>query len=135
MAPQEFVNALQSQNQLPALVGEVARNKALAIALGKVTVVDTDGKPVDLTGFIAPEDEAALEEEVVEEAQEIADAAADEADKPAKKAPAKKPAAKKPAAKKADAEAPAAEEKPAAKKPAAKKAPAKKAPAKKADAE
>ena len=140
MAPQEFVNALQSQNQLPALVGEVARNKALAIALGKVTVVDTDGKPVDLTGFIAPEDEAALEEEVVEEAQEIADAAADEADKPAKKAPAKKPAATKPAAKKADAEAPAAEEKPAAKKPAAtkapaKKAPAKKAPAKKADAE
>lgn len=134
MAPQEFVNALQSQNQLPALVGEVARNKALAIALGKVTVVDTDGKPVDLTGFIAPEDEAALEEEVVEEAQEIADAAADEADKPAKKAPAKKPAAKKPAAKKADAEAPAAEEKPAAKKPAAKKAPAKKAPAKKAPA-
>ncbi|WP_454119000.1 trigger factor [Microbacterium lacticum] len=137
MAPQEFVNALQSQNQLPALVGEVARNKALAIALGKVTVVDTDGKPVDLTGFIAPEDEAALEDEAVEEAQEIADAAADadEADKPAKKAPAKKPAAKKPAAKKADAEAPAAEEKPAAKKPAAKKAPAKKADAKKADAE
>ena len=110
MAPQEFVDALQQQNQLPALVGEVARNKALAIALGKVTVVDTDGKPVDLTGFIAPEDEAALEEEVVEEAQEIADAAADAeeaeaaADEaPAKKAPAKKPAAKKPAAKKAPA--------------------------------
>ncbi|WP_431800845.1 trigger factor [Microbacterium sp. bgisy203] len=123
MAPQEFVDALQQGNQLPLMVGEVARNKALAIALGKVTVVDANGKPVDLTGFIAPEDEAALEEEVVEEAQEIADEAADaeaEADKPAKKAtekkatekkaPAKKPAAKKPAAKK-----------PAAKKPAAKK--------------
>jgi trigger factor len=27
------------------MVGEVARNKALAIALGKVTVVDTNGKP------------------------------------------------------------------------------------------
>ena len=110
MAPQEFVEALQAQNQLPALVGEVARNKALAIALGKVTVVDTDGKPVDLTGFIAPEDEDALEEEVVEEAQEIADEAADAEDAeaaateaPAKKAPAKKPAAKKPAAKKAPA--------------------------------
>ncbi len=37
MAPQDFVNALQQGNQLPALVGEVARNKALAIALGKVT--------------------------------------------------------------------------------------------------
>ncbi|WP_455905119.1 trigger factor [Microbacterium sp.] len=132
MAPQEFVEALQSSNQLPALVGEVARNKALAIALGKVKVVDTNGKPVDLSDFVVTDDEAEAE----------ADAAADE--KPAKKAPAKKaaakkaddadaaekPAAKKPAAKKApakkadDAEA---AEKPAAKKPAAKKAPAKKA--------
>ena len=142
MAPQEFVEALQAQNQLPALVGEVARNKALAIALGKVTVVDTDGKPVDLTGFIAPEDEDALEEEVVEEAQEIADEAADAeaaAEKaPAKKAPAKKAPAKKAPAKKADAEkadADADAEKPAAKKPAARKPAAKKAPAKKADAE
>ena len=53
MAPQDFVNALQQGNQLPAMVGEVARNKALAIALGKVTVVDSNGKPVDLTGFVA----------------------------------------------------------------------------------
>ena len=80
MAPQEFVEALQQGNQLPAMVGEVARNKALGVALGKVTVVDTDGKPVDLTGFISAEEEAAAEEEVVEEAEEIADAAADDAE-------------------------------------------------------
>ncbi len=111
MAPQDFVNALQQGNQLPALIGEVARNKALAIALGRVNVVDTDGKPVDLTGFIAVEDEPAAEADVVEEAEEIADAAADAEDepaaeeaKPAKKAAAKKPAAKKAPAKKADAE-------------------------------
>ena len=130
MAPQEFVDALQQGNQLPAMVGEVARNKALAIALGKVTVVDTNGKSVDLTGFAAVgEDEA--EAEIVEEAQEIADAAADAEDAaPAKKAPAKKAPAKKAPAKKADAD-----EKPAAKTAPAKKAPAKKAPAKKADAE
>ncbi|MEV7611186.1 trigger factor [Microbacterium sp. NPDC089320] len=132
MAPQEFVEALQSSNQLPALVGEVARNKALAIALGKVKVVDTNGKPVDLSDFVVTDDEDEAESE----------SAADE--KPAKKAPAKKaaakkaddadaaekPAAKKPAAKKAPAKkADDAEgaEKPAAKKPAAKKAPAKKA--------
>ncbi|MDN3494461.1 trigger factor [Planococcus sp. APC 4015] len=137
MAPQEFVDALQQGNQLPAMVGEVARNKALAVALGKVTVVDTNGKTVDLTGFVAVDDEDEAEEEVVDEAQEIADAAADadavieaeEADaKPAKKAAAKKAPAKKAPAKKADAEeAPAAEKAPAAKKPAAKKAPAKKA--------
>lgn len=104
MAPQEFVDALQQGNQLPALVGEVARNKALAVALGKVTVVDTNGSPVDLTGFVAVEDEAAAEEETVEEAQEVADAAADadaviaEEEAP-KKAPAKKRA---PAKKKAE---------------------------------
>ncbi|WP_454116266.1 trigger factor [Microbacterium aurum] len=128
MAPQEFVDALQQGNQLPAMVGEVARNKALAIALGKVTVVDTNGKSVDLTGFAAVDEDEA---EVVEEAQEIADAAADAEDAaPAKKAPAKKAPAKKAPAEKADAD-----EKPAAKKAPAKKAPAKKAPANKADAE
>ncbi|MDZ8172389.1 trigger factor [Microbacterium xanthum] len=63
MAPQEFVQALQQQNQLPAIVAEVARNKALAVALGKVTVVDTAGNAVDLTGFIAVEDEEAAEAE------------------------------------------------------------------------
>lgn len=125
MAPQEFVEALQSSNQLPALVGEVARNKALAIALGKVKVVDSNGKPVDLSDFIVTDDEAESAEAEPAEAEE----------KPAKKAPAKKPAAKKPAAKKAPAKkADEAEdaEKPAAKKPAAKKPAAKKAPAKKA---
>ena len=126
MAPQEFVDALQQGGQLPAMVGEVARNKALAIALGKVSVVDTNGKAVDLTGFVV-EDEAEAEAEVVAEAEEIADEAAAAEARPAKKAPARKPAAKK-------ADADAAEE-PAAKKPAAKRPAAKKAPAKKADAE
>jgi trigger factor len=115
MAPQEFVEALQSSNQLPALVGEVARNKALAIALGKVKVVDTNGKAVDLSDFIVTDDE-------VEADAEASEAPAEE--KPAKKAPAKKAPAKKAPAEKADAET---TEKPAAKKPAAKKAPAKKA--------
>jgi trigger factor len=118
MSPQDFVNALQEGNQLPAIVGEVARNKALAVALGKVTVVDTNGKTVDLTGFVAVEDEDE-------------DEASDEAEEAPKKAPAKKPAAKKAPAKKAADADEAAEEAPAAKKPAAKKAPAKKAPAKK----
>ncbi|MFJ3471434.1 trigger factor [Microbacterium maritypicum] len=122
MAPQEFVEALQSSNQLPALVGEVARNKALAIALGKVKVVDSNGKAVDLSDFIVTDDEAESTDAESTEAEE----------KPAKKAPAKKPAAKKAPAKKADDADEA--EKPAAKKPAAKKAPAEKAPAKKAPA-
>ena len=127
MAPQEFVDALQQGNQLPLMVGEVARNKALAIALGKVTVVDTNGASVDLTGFAAVDDE-----------DEAADEAAAEEKPAAKKPAAKKPAAKKPAAKKPaakkDAEEAPAEDAPAKKAPARKPA-AKKAPAKKADAE
>lgn len=100
MAPQDFVEALQQNNQLPALVGEVARSKAVAVALGQVVVVDTNGKVVDLTGIVV-DDEA--EEEVVEEAEEIADAAAEAEEiiaaeeteapaKPKRKAPAKKKA-------------------------------------------
>ncbi len=92
MAPQEFIEALQQGNQLPSLVGEVGRNKALAIALGRVNVVDTDGKTVDLAGFVAIEDEPAAEADVVEEAEELTEAAAEE---PVAEAPAKKTRAKK----------------------------------------
>ena len=118
MSPQDFVDALQEGNQLPLMVGEVARNKAVAVALGKVTVVDTNGKPVDLTGFVAEEDEAAEADAADEATEEKA---------PAKKAPAKKAPAKKAPAKKADAEVEGDAEAAPAKKAPAKKAPAKKA--------
>lgn len=76
MSPQDFVNAIQQGNQLPAMVGEVARSKALVRALRDVKIVDTAGAAVDLSAhLVLAEDEA--EEEVVEEAQDIADAAAD----------------------------------------------------------
>ena len=104
MSPQDFVDALQSSNQLPAMIGEVARNKAIAVALGKVTVVDSNGKAVDLSAFVGADDEDA--------AKETSD-----------EAPAKRRTER----------AEQDEVKPAAKKPAAKKAPAKKAPAKKAE--
>lgn len=104
MAPQEFVEALQSSNQLPALVGEVARNKALAITLGKVKVVDSNGKDVDLSEFIVTADEtddksadaeATDDVEVADEADEKPTKQASPKKTAAKKAPAKKTAAKK----------------------------------------
>ncbi|MFF2369512.1 trigger factor [Agromyces sp. NPDC058110] len=112
MDPNEFVQILSQQGQIPAMVGEVARNKALAIALGKANVTDAAGKAVDLSEFtaVAGDDEAADEAPAAEEA----------------------PAPKKRAAKKKadDAEAEVADEAPAEeKKPARKRAP------KKADAE
>ncbi|GGF39778.1 trigger factor [Subtercola lobariae] len=51
MEPQEFVQVLDQNGQIPAMVGEVARNKALAIVLDKAVVTDTNGKAVDVSEF------------------------------------------------------------------------------------
>ena len=107
MEPSEFAEILTKNNQIPSIVAEVARNKAVAIVLGKAKVVDTKGKTVDMSAF------------AVVSNVDAADAEGD-AEKPAKK-----PAAKKAPAKDA-VEADAAAKKPAAKKPAAKKSAAKK---------
>ncbi|MGO1306937.1 MAG: trigger factor, partial [Microbacterium gubbeenense] len=55
MSPQDFIQALQQGNQLQAVMGDVARNKAIAVVLGKAEVVDTAGDPVNLEGFAAVE--------------------------------------------------------------------------------
>ncbi|RDV46583.1 trigger factor [Leifsonia sp. ku-ls] len=83
MDPNEFVKILSENGQIPSMVGEVARNKALAIILGKVKVVDTDGKPVDLAEFTA-----------------VADA--EDGDAPAEEAPAEEKPKKRSTKKKAD---------------------------------
>ena len=101
MDPNEFVQILSQQGQIPAMVGEVARNKALAIALGKAKVTDASGNAVDLSEFTAvAEDEAEAEAEVVEEAEEIVEEA-EAAEAEAEKKPAPKKRATK---KKADSE-------------------------------
>jgi trigger factor len=48
MDPNQFAQAIDQQGQVPAMVAEVARRKALAAVLEKVTIVDTDGNTVDL---------------------------------------------------------------------------------------
>ncbi len=53
MEPGEFIKVLQENGQLPAMIGEVARSKALAFVLSKAKVVDTAGKSVDVTGLTA----------------------------------------------------------------------------------
>ncbi|WP_187978027.1 trigger factor [Mycetocola sp. JXN-3] len=67
MEPGEFIQVLDQNGQIPAMVGEVALNKALAIVLGKVKVVDTNGADVDLSGFIPSEEEEAAEVEAADE--------------------------------------------------------------------
>ena len=102
MDPSEFVQALSGNGQIPSMVAEVARNKALAIVLGKAKVVDSNGKKVDLAEFTAVNTDTA--DETAADTTESTDAAADvpeSADaeaaeaKPKKKAAPKKAAAKK----------------------------------------
>jgi trigger factor len=98
MDPNEFVKILSENGQIPSMVGEVARNKALAIVLGKAEVTDSNGAKVDLSEFTAlPDDEDGenVFDEVVETAEaeaetEADEAPAEEAAKPKKKAAAKK---------------------------------------------
>lgn len=53
MEPGEFIQALGQSGQIPSMVGEVARSKAIAVALGKAKVVDEKGKTVDVTALTA----------------------------------------------------------------------------------
>jgi trigger factor len=53
MQPQEFADVLQQNGQLPGVIAEVGRSKALAVVLGKAKVVDTEGNDVDLSDFTA----------------------------------------------------------------------------------
>jgi trigger factor len=74
MNPNEFAQALDSNNQVSAIVSEVARRKALAEVLAEAKVVDSEGNPIDMTAFTsAPGDEDAD----ADEASDSEDADAD----------------------------------------------------------
>ncbi|CAN5519855.1 trigger factor [soil metagenome] len=71
LEPAEFIKVVDGNGQLPAMIGEVARAKGLAVVLSKAKVVDTTGKAVDVSAFTA----AVLEDED-EDDFETGDAAA-----------------------------------------------------------
>src|SRR6476661_1052577 len=80
MDPNQFAQSLDREGQIPAMVAEVARRKALATVLEKVVVKDTAGNVVDLNqavpGTEGDEDEASDEAvaEGTEDEAEKADA-------------------------------------------------------------
>lgn len=76
MEPGQFLQAISQGNQMGVIIGEVTRNKALAIALAKAKVADKAGNAVDLTEFTAVDNEPA--EDAAEEAAATEEAAADE---------------------------------------------------------
>lgn len=51
MEPSEFIEVLSKNGQIPGMIAEVARSKALATVLSKAKVVDSKGKAVDVTAF------------------------------------------------------------------------------------
>lgn len=53
MEPGEFIKVLDENGQIPGMVAEVARGKALGVVLSKAKVTDSNGKAVDLTAFTA----------------------------------------------------------------------------------
>jgi len=57
MDPNQFAQVLDQQGQVPAIMGEVARRKALASVLDEIKVVDTDGNEVDLSELDEDDDE------------------------------------------------------------------------------
>ncbi|MET4588586.1 trigger factor [Arthrobacter sp. 754] len=69
MDPNQFAQIIDQSGQVPMMVSEVRRRKALAVVLGQATVTDTDGKAVDLSDFVRPggeEEAAAVEAEAPE---------------------------------------------------------------------
>ncbi|MER6283967.1 trigger factor [Streptomyces sviceus] len=76
MSPDQFAQAVVEGGQVPLLVGEVARGKALAVVVEAATVKDTNGEVIDLdddedeTAAASAEDAPASSEETPAEAEE-----------------------------------------------------------------
>jgi trigger factor len=71
MSPDQFAQAVVEGGQVPLLVGEVARGKALAVVVEKATVKDTNGEIIDLDDEEDEETtEASAEETPAESAEE-----------------------------------------------------------------
>jgi len=69
MDPNQFAQIIDQSGQVPMMVSEVRRRKALAVVLGQAEVVDSEGNKVDLSDFVRP---AGEETASVEEAEEAA---------------------------------------------------------------
>jgi trigger factor len=92
MDPNQFAQTIDQQGQIPSMIAEVARRKALATVLEHATVVDTNGAVVDLDAAVpegsddlaeadGPVEGAMLEAEVVDDdatAEELSEVVTEE---------------------------------------------------------
>lgn len=106
--PQQLLQVLQQNNQLPAMFADVRRGLTIAAVVHGATVTDSDGNVIDTAEFFGPaggeqaaESEEATEAPVEEPAEEPAEES-EKKDKKDKKDKAEKKADKKSAKKKSD---------------------------------
>ena len=84
--PQQLLQILQQNNQLPAMFADVRRGLTVAAVVEAATVTDTDGNVVDTSEFFGPPagaeaaESAEVEDEAGESSDEDADGKADEAE-------------------------------------------------------
>ncbi|MFI2562567.1 trigger factor [Paenarthrobacter sp. NPDC018779] len=78
MDPNQFAQIIDQSGQVPMMVSEVRRRKALAVVLGQAEVVDSEGNKVDLTDFVRPAGEAVEEAPAAEAAEEAETVASDD---------------------------------------------------------
>ncbi|MDT5284031.1 MAG: trigger factor, partial [Mycobacterium sp.] len=86
LEPQQLLQYLQENNQLPAMFADVRRGLTVAAVVHGATVTDTDGNVIDTTEFFGPSG-AQAEQGAAEESDEAAsesDEAADEVSADAK---------------------------------------------------
>ncbi|MCZ4100302.1 trigger factor [Streptomyces sp. SID13666] len=83
MSPDQFAQAVVEGGQVPMLVGEVARGKALAVVVEAAKVTDTNGETVDLDDEVEDEGavtvEAGSDEETATEVEDAVEATSDKA--------------------------------------------------------
>lgn len=81
MDPNTFAQSIDQEGQIPAMVGEVARRKALAAVLEKVAVKDTAGNVVDLNAAVPGSEDDEDDDQAVEVGEvEAVEVPADEAE-------------------------------------------------------
>ena len=87
MDPNQFAQIIDQSGQVPMMVSEVRRRKALAVVLGQAEVTDSEGNKVDLSEFVRPGGEEAPAEAAADvadvDAAEEASAEATPSDDPA----------------------------------------------------
>ncbi|GFG51034.1 trigger factor [Mycolicibacterium agri] len=80
LEPQQLLQYLQENNQLPVMFADVRRGLAVAAVVHGATVTDTDGNVIDTTEFFGPSQSQDPEEVAAQIAAQVAAAEAEQAD-------------------------------------------------------